>query len=122
MIRFNELRPEHMLDIVKGILAELNGRAQGRGVKICANDDAISWLAKRSYDKLQGARIAHRTVEQTIMKPLSKEMLFGRLNQGGAVMISVRDDDIHFEYFSNINNQVSDENLVIDPVVIEELS
>lgn len=122
VIRFNELRPKHMLDIVKGILEELNGRAQERGVKICTNDDAISWLAKRSYDKLQGARIAHRTVEKTIMKPLSKEMLFGRLNQGGAVMISVRDDDIHFEYFSNINNQVSDENLVIDLVVIEELS
>jgi ATP-dependent Clp protease ATP-binding subunit ClpA len=122
VVRFNNLKSQHMLEIVKTIVEEINSRAQQRGVRITANEEALSWLAERSYDKLQGARIAHRTVQQHIMKPLSKEMLFGCLSQGGAVMISVHDRELHFEYFSNSNSSVQTDNLIVESASLETVS
>lgn len=120
VVRFNKLQREHMREIVKTIMMEINSRAQERGVKLCANDQALEWLAERSYDRLQGARIAHRTVQQHIMKPLSKEMLFGRLQQGGAVMISVHNNELHFEYFSNSNTTIQSETTTVSVPVLED--
>jgi ATP-dependent Clp protease ATP-binding subunit ClpA len=124
VVRFNSLKMEHMLEIVKTIVEEINIRAQQRGVKICANPQALEWLAERSYDKLQGARVAHRTVQQRIMKPLSKEMLFGRLSHGGAVMISVHNQELHFEYFSNSNGNITvqTEHLLVESATLETIA
>ena len=126
VVRFNNLKSEHMLEIVTTIVKEINTRAQQRGVRICANEEALAWLAERSYDKQQGARIAHRIVQKHVMTPLSKEMLFGCLKQGGAVMISVHDQALHFEYFSNSNSNSNStaqtDTVAVDSTELEDVT
>jgi ATP-dependent Clp protease ATP-binding subunit ClpA len=37
-------------------------------------------------------------IQENIKKPLAKEILFGRLKAGGAVVVHVKDDKLEFEY------------------------
>ena len=41
-----------------------------------------------------GARPLQRTIDEMIKKPLSKEILFGKLTNGGVVEISVEDNEL----------------------------
>jgi ATP-dependent Clp protease ATP-binding subunit ClpA len=57
----------------------------------------------RGYDELMGARPMARIIQEYIKKPLSDELLFGKLRTGGHVRVIVRDDEegrkaIGFEY------------------------
>ena len=45
-----------------------------------------------------GARPLQRVVNDYIKKPLSKEILFGKLLNGGSVTIKIVNDEIGFEY------------------------
>ena len=41
-----------------------------------------------------GARPLQRTIDEYIKKPLSKEILFGKLANGGVVEVSVENDNL----------------------------
>jgi ATP-dependent Clp protease ATP-binding subunit ClpA len=41
-----------------------------------------------------GARPLQRTIDEYIKKPLSKEILFGKLTNGGVVEVSVENDNL----------------------------
>jgi hypothetical protein len=45
-----------------------------------------------------GARPLQRTIDEFIKKPLSKEILFGKLTNGGIVEIGVADDQLTLNY------------------------
>jgi ATP-dependent Clp protease ATP-binding subunit ClpA len=45
-----------------------------------------------------GARPLGRTIDEFIKKPLSKEILFGKLVNGGVVEITAKDDDFEFNF------------------------
>jgi hypothetical protein len=50
---------------------------------------AREYLADKGYDKLMGARPLARVIDQEVKKPLSNEILFGELENGGGVRIGV---------------------------------
>ena len=56
--------------------------------------DARDWLATHGLDPLMGARPLVKLVEETIKKPLSKEILFGKLKQGGRVVVSLSNNKL----------------------------
>jgi ATP-dependent Clp protease ATP-binding subunit ClpA len=43
-----------------------------------------------------GARPLARVIQDEIKRPLSEEILFGRLENGGAVRVVLKDDKPHF--------------------------
>jgi ATP-dependent Clp protease ATP-binding subunit ClpA len=45
-----------------------------------------------------GARPLQRVVNDYIKKPLSKEILFGKLVDGGSVTINIKNSEIDFDY------------------------
>jgi ATP-dependent Clp protease ATP-binding subunit ClpA len=59
--------------------------------------DAKKWLAERGYDKKMGARPMARVIQENIKKPLAEELLFGRLVNGGHIVVSVEDDKLSLE-------------------------
>ena len=63
-------------------------------VTIELTDEARQWLAKKGYDKLFGARPMARLVQSKIKEPLADEILFGKLQQGGTVVVTMSEDDI----------------------------
>jgi ATP-dependent Clp protease ATP-binding subunit ClpA len=51
------------------------------------------FLAKKGFDPQMGARPMSRLIQDTIRKALADELLFGRLTNGGKVMIDIGSDD-----------------------------
>src|SRR5690606_41445020 len=47
------------------------------------------WLAARGYDEKMGARPLGRVIQEYVKKPLAEEVLFGLLQKGGSVKVTV---------------------------------
>ena len=55
---------------------------------------ARAWLAVKGFDRAFGARPMARLIERVVKKPLSELLLFGSLVDGGAVRVTVGNDEI----------------------------
>ena len=58
---------------------------------------ARAWLAEHGFDEKMGARPMARTIKEHIKRPLAEELLFGRLSQGGSILVDVEDDQLSFD-------------------------
>ena len=52
-----------------------------------------SYLGKKGFDPLMGARPMARLIQDTIRKALADELLFGKLAHGGNVHVDIDDKD-----------------------------
>jgi ATP-dependent Clp protease ATP-binding subunit ClpA len=84
--------------VVDKFIVELQAQLDSRGVSLEVSDDARDWLAIKGYDKTMGARPMGRVIQDKLKKPLANELLFGSLVDGGTVKVSLKDDDLAFEY------------------------
>lgn len=98
IIPFGNLQPETVGRVVEKFVLQLEAQLADRNVTIEMSSAAKEWLAERGYDRLYGARPLGRLIQEAIKKPLSEELLFGRLAKGGAVKISVKDGKLDFEF------------------------
>jgi len=57
-----------------------------------------AWLAKSGYDRAFGARPMARLIQQKIKEPLVDEILFGRLQGGGAVVVDADNAELRLVY------------------------
>lgn len=97
IVQFAPLSQETILFVVDKFLAELQGQLDEKRVHLEVNDAARKWLAEHGYDEKMGARPMARLVQEQIKKPLAEKILFGSLNQGGEVNISVKNGELHLE-------------------------
>ena len=73
---------------------QLEAQLSDRQVDIVLDDKARNWLATRGYDKAYGARPLARLVQEKIKKPLADHLLFGDLEHGGVVEVTVIDNEL----------------------------
>ena len=97
-IAFAHLTPEIMMRIVDKFLLQLEVQLQDRDVEIAATDAARRWLGEKGYDRAFGARPLGRVIQEHVKRPMSEEVLFGRLEKGGRVTVDVVDGEVVFEY------------------------
>jgi ATP-dependent Clp protease ATP-binding subunit ClpA len=96
VVKFGKLKPESMLSIVDKMLAGVSGLLAGKAVSVTVTPAARDLLAARGYDPLNGARPLGRVIDREVKLPLSREVLFGRLKNGGPVTIDVADGNLVF--------------------------
>jgi ATP-dependent Clp protease ATP-binding subunit ClpA len=94
VIKFTKLDQISMTKVVKKFVDDLNALVKDKNVHVKPNAEAIEFLIKKGFDSKMGARPLQRTIDDMIKKPLSKEILFGRLTNGGIVEVSVEDDKL----------------------------
>jgi ATP-dependent Clp protease ATP-binding subunit ClpA len=87
IVPFDRLKPEIMIKIVDKFLQKLNLLTGLKNVKIDVTNPAREWLAKKGYDPVYGARPLTRVIDENIKKPLSREILFGNLKNGGIAKV-----------------------------------
>jgi ATP-dependent Clp protease ATP-binding subunit ClpA len=92
-VDFAPLDPKIMGQIVDKFIAELGVQLAERKVKIELTDAARAYLAKKGYDPMNGARPLGRVIQDEIKRPLTDEMLFGKLASGGSVRADVQSTD-----------------------------
>ena len=119
IIKFNKLDKDNMDSIVDKFIGELNALSARKSVKIVCDTAAKQWLIDKGFDSNMGARPLARVIADNIKKPLSREMLFGRLRHGGAVMITAKEGKLEFEYLSNPEPRTEETPLLASPETAE---
>ena len=94
VIKFDKLGEKTMKSIVKKFLQELNTMTMEKDVEVNATDPALDYLVKKGFDAKLGARPLQRIIDEEIKNPLSKMILFGELNEGGMVEVTLSEDVI----------------------------
>ncbi|MEK7358574.1 MAG: ATP-dependent Clp protease ATP-binding subunit ClpA, partial [Bdellovibrionota bacterium] len=98
IVHFDKLPEDVMMKVVGKFLGELEKQLGKKKIELVATDAALKWLLKKGFDPLYGARPMARTIDEHIKKPLVDEILFGRLEKGGKVKVSIKDDKPVFEF------------------------
>ena len=98
IVRFGKLDQQTMIKIVKKFVDELNGLLKDKNVAVKPSVEAVEFLISKGFDKKMGARPLQRTIDEHIKKPLSKEILFGKLVNGGVVEITVENNNLKLNY------------------------
>jgi len=97
IIQFKSLDDKTILYVVNKFLMELEVQLETKHVVVEIDKDAREWLAKHGYDKKLGARPMARLIQEKIKRPLAEELLFGKLNKGGHVSVTVdKKDELEF--------------------------
>lgn len=97
IMNFNKLSKENMAKILDKFISKLNALTTPKNVSVVLDQSAKDWLIDRGFDRAMGARPLDRVIQENIKKQLSKEMLFGKLKSGGAVVFKAVDDKLIFE-------------------------
>jgi len=103
VIAFAGLTPEIIQKVVEKFVFQLEAQLADRGVTIELTEPATKWLGERGYDEKFGARPLARVIQEHIKRPLADELLFGKLENGGAVKVLVTGEgaeaNLAFEFF-----------------------
>jgi ATP-dependent Clp protease ATP-binding subunit ClpA len=98
VIGFNKLDNKNIEMVVSKFLMELENQLVEKKVELDVGPEARAWLAKNGYDEKLGARPIARLINDKIKKPLAHEILFGKLEHGGKVIVHVKNDDLDFTF------------------------
>ena len=98
IIKFGKLEQQTMIKIVKKFIDELNAQIKDKNVHVKPTTDAVELLIKKGFNKKMGARPLARAIDDSIKKPLSKEILFGKLVNGGVVEIDAVNNEFTFNF------------------------
>jgi len=99
-VQFDPLDPSVMKNIVKKFIKELELQLAERKVTIELDDQAVAYLATKGYEPDFGARPLDRLVQDEVKRALGDELLFGKLEHGGHVVIGAADGKLTFAFTS----------------------
>ena len=80
--------------ILKKKLGELQSKLEARQVSMTLSDEAFDHLLRQGFIPEYGAREMDRVIAQQLKPLLMREMLFGRLKNGGSVEIRLSDGSL----------------------------
>lgn len=95
-IYFGGLPLEVIVMIVEKFIRELESQLTERGITFDVSKEAQEWLAKKGFDPVFGARPMARLIQKELKDPLADEILFGKLKNGGRVVIGLQGEGLAF--------------------------
>jgi ATP-dependent Clp protease ATP-binding subunit ClpA len=95
-VKFETLSEPILIKIVSKFIKDLEESIADKDITITLTIKAKKELAKQGYDKLMGARPLQRVITQKIKVPLTDEILFGKLKNGGTVKIDFKKEEFSF--------------------------
>jgi ATP-dependent Clp protease ATP-binding subunit ClpA len=98
IVSFDPLTPAVMETIVEKFVLQLEAQLAERRIAITLDPAARAWLAEKGYDPVYGARPLARVIQTEVRDPLTDEILFGRLEQGGTVTITLAEGRLAFAF------------------------
>jgi ATP-dependent Clp protease ATP-binding subunit ClpA len=99
IVQFAALDPAVIERVVDKFIMELDLQLNTRKVFLSITPAARKYLAEKGYDRTFGARPMARLIQTEIKQPLANELLFGRLQNGGRVVVDA-DAALVFRYES----------------------
>ncbi len=90
VVEFNPLNIKVVESIVDKFILELNADLKKRKVTVNLTKKARGYIAQMGYDTQMGARPLMRVIQERIKDPLTDELLFGKLKNGGDVKVDYK--------------------------------
>jgi ATP-dependent Clp protease ATP-binding subunit ClpA len=113
VIQFKPLSNSIIRHVVDKFIFELESLLVEKNVTLMLDEDARQWLASNGCDSKMGARPMARLIQEKVKTPLANELLFGKLTQGGHVLVSVQDGELSLDVKSK-------DLLVIESLAVEK--
>ncbi|CAH1189743.1 ATP-dependent Clp protease ATP-binding subunit ClpA [Candidatus Nitrotoga sp. BS] len=102
-ISFSALDKEVILLVVDKFLMQLEEQLHEKKVEVIFTDVLKDYLAKTGFDPHMGARPMARLIQDTIRSALADELLFGKLSNGGKVIVTVdKDEKVQLEFTEEV--------------------
>ena len=93
IVSFSSLDSLVILKVVDKFLMQLESQLHDKKVDATFTDNLKQFLARVGFDPQMGARPMARLIQDTIRKALADELLFGKLVNGGEVVIDIDEND-----------------------------
>ncbi len=85
IIIFDKLSPDDTKNIARLMLNDVKKLALNIGVNADFDESAVSFLAKKGYDKIYGARPLRRAITSYVENTLSEKILSGEISSGDKI-------------------------------------
>jgi ATP-dependent Clp protease ATP-binding subunit ClpA len=98
IVKFNQLDNEIVVKVVGKFIGDLASTLKEKNIKLTLTMKAKRALAELGYDKAMGARPLTRVIRDRIKEPITDEILFGKLKDGGEVKVDFVKEEFKFIY------------------------
>ena len=98
IVTFRDLDEPVLMRIVRKFVEELQMQLQKKNVSLQVTEAVLKHLLKKGYDPVYGARPLARALDENLKKPLVDELLFGRLVDGGKVLVDMKQEAFDFQF------------------------
>lgn len=97
IVKFKPLPPETVGLVVDKFLGEIRNQLTPKGIELFLTSEARQWIVTTGYSPQFGARSVHRLVQTEIKDPLADAILFGPLEDGGTVKVSLDENKLKLD-------------------------
>jgi ATP-dependent Clp protease ATP-binding subunit ClpA len=97
IIQFSPLQHDVVLRVVDKFIIELEAQLHDKAVSLRVEPDAREWMARKGFDPDMGARPMRRLIQDRVKRLLADELLFGKLVDGGAVTLKLKDGELEID-------------------------
>ena len=106
IVEFNTLSTEVVEGIVHKFIDELNHDLSKKKITVTIDNVTAHFIATTAYSQEMGARPIKRYIQENITNKLSDAILFGELQNGGDVAVTVENESLtlHFTPLQNNDN------------------
>ncbi len=101
VVHFKDLSEDIIVKVAYKFVDDLKMNLAEKKIELLVSNEAMKWLAKKGYDRAYGARPMARAVDEHFKKPLVDEILFGRLTDGGKVVVELDQSALKFHFSSS---------------------
>ena len=98
VIGFNSLDEKNLMSVVSKFFDDLQEQLRLKNINLKVSDEVKKHILKLSYQPEYGARPIQRKINELIKQSLINELLFGSLQNGGSVTISLKNENLDFQF------------------------
>jgi len=98
VVIFNTLARDDIIKIVDILADDEKKRLRDRHLTLELTLDAKKFITEKGYDPALGARPLKRTIQKYLEDPLSEEILSGKFDRGGMIVVDRGDDKLTFSW------------------------
>ena len=98
IVKFTQLDEDIVIKVVGKFIGDLALTLKEKNIKLSLTMKAKKALASLGYDKTMGARPLTRVIRDKIKEPITDEILFGKLKDGGEVKVDFVKEEFKFTY------------------------
>jgi ATP-dependent Clp protease ATP-binding subunit ClpB len=95
-IIFHRLDKEHLAEIAKIQLQNVQRLLGQRDINLVLSDSATELLTEEGYDPVYGARPLKRVIQKQVIDPLAAKIIQGEIRDGDTVLVDVQDGQFTF--------------------------